>query len=163
MPQYLLSTQALLDIAARDGNAAQRWFEEADLRDPPVYSDDIFISAISPAIVNLLIGSMAPSADREALRLSSLALIERFIGRQQVVDITKGIADTWATLVPIRLTYTTAAGRQGDYANSEKLVFATAIAGTEGRPFVLVTSRQPAHAELEKLGLTVEYVSDPHP
>lgn len=159
MPQYLLSTQALVDIATRNGSAAEQWLENAGHRDPVIYDTDIFISAVSPALIAQLLDRMPPDADREALRQATNALIEQFVGRQQVVDVTKPIADTWGALAGMTLTYTTDDQTEGQYSSGEKLVMATAIKGTDGRPYILVTKREPAHIVLAALGLALE---DPH-
>lgn len=159
MPQYLLSTQSLVDIAMRDGSACEQWLTNADAREPAIYDTDIFISAVSPALIAQLLERMPHDADREALRQATDALIERFVGRGQVVDVTKAIADTWGALIGMTLTYTKDDHTEGDYPSGEKLVMATAIKGTEGRPYILVAARQPAHTALEPLGLALE---DPH-
>ena len=159
MPQYLLSTQSLVDIALRDGSAPERWLANTDARDPAIYDTDIFISAVSHALIVQLLDRMPRDADREALRLATEALIERFVGRGQVVDVTKAIADTWGALVCMTLTYTKDDNTQGQYPSGERLVMATAIKGTDGRPYILVARREPAYTALEPLGLALE---DPH-
>lgn len=99
---------------------------------------------------------MKPSADREALRQSVAAFVERMDDLQQVVPITKGIADTWGDLMDLSLSYVNSKGVEGQFNTGERLVMATAIRGTAGRPYILVTRRHPAHTALEALGLTIE-------
>ncbi len=72
------------------------------------------------------------------------------------MDVTKEIADAWGALFDLPLTYRKQTGEAGLYTIGEKLVFATAFEGTEGRPYVLVARRQPAHADLQPLGLEIE-------
>lgn len=169
MPQYLLATQTLVDIAKRDGNAAIKWIEEAHLRDPMVDEADVFISAVTPALLTRVFRLEPRTAEHVSIRQACEALIDRFVQAGQVADVTKGIADTWAELMPIALEYekridaerarqegTPPTPPLGHYSLGEKLVFATAMKGTEGRPYILVTRRQPAHDALIGMGLEIE-------
>lgn len=160
MPQYLLATQTLVDIAKRDGNAAITWIEQGHLRDPFVDDADVFISAITPGLLTTLFRRAPRTAENVSVRQACEAVIDRFVQSGQVVDVTKVIADTWAELMPMTLEYekqgTPLPGARGSYSLGERLVFATAIKGTEGRPYYLVTRRQPAHDALIGIGLEIE-------
>lgn len=111
---------------------------------------------MSHAQINQYLAGMPPSADREALRQSVAAFVQRMDDLQQIVPITKGIADTWGDLMDMPLSYVNSQNVEGQFSTGERLVMATAIRGTAGRPYILVTRRQPAHTALEALGLTVE-------
>jgi hypothetical protein len=157
MPQYLLATQTLVDIAKRDGNSAVKWIEEGHLKDPAVDDADVYISAVTPGLLRNLFRREPPSAELAALHEACDALIDRFVQAGQVVDVTKAIADTWADLMAMTLEYERPANQgTGRYSLGERLVFATAIRGVEGRPFLLVARRQPAHAVLAAMGLQLE-------
>ena len=160
MPQYLLATQTLVDIAKRDGNAAIKWIEEAHLRDQVVDDADVFISAVTPALLTRVFTLEPRTAEHVSIRQACEQLIDRFVQAGQVADVTKGIADTWAELMPIALEYEKRidperAGQEGTpppplghYSLGEKLVFATAMKGTE---VVVDVSNSPSFADAEVL------------
>jgi hypothetical protein len=160
MSQYLLSTQTLIDIALQDGGPAFRWYDEADTRQPRVYSSDIFISAVTPGLVKLGLDAKPPSAERDAVRLTCDGLIERFVAAGQVVSVTKTIADCWSKLLTHRLRFRKRDGSLVPYSSGEIMVLATAIVGTDGFPYTLVARRQQALTALHALGLEIEDPAD---
>src|SRR5687768_12571341 len=103
MPQYLLATQTLIDIALQDGGPAFRWYEEADKREPPVSAADIFISAVTPGLANAGLDKKKQTPELHAVRLACNGLVARFVAADQVVPVTKVIADLWATLNSMKL------------------------------------------------------------
>ena len=105
MPQYLLATQTLVDVAKRDGNSAVRWIEEGHLKDPSIDDADVYISAVTPGLLRNLFRREPASAEIAAHREACDALIDRFVQAGQVVDVTKSIADTWADLMSMTLEF----------------------------------------------------------
>ena len=156
MPQYLLSTQTIVDIAKRDGSAPEQWLAHARQSDQQIDEADIFISAVSHAQIKRLIERLPPDADREALRQAVEAFVQRMDDLGQIVPVTKGIADTWGLLLGMSLTYTNSQNAEGQFSSGERLVMATAIKGTAGRPYVLVARNQAAYTTLQAVGLVLE-------
>lgn len=161
MPQYLLATQTLLDIAKRDGNPAYQWFDTAT-PDRGVPVEDILISAVSPAIIEHSFRTRPSSIELRHFHDLVVRTVDRFVRAGLVVDITKDIADMWGRLHAEQLTYeiSPAAADQprqtGLYASHEKFVFATALIGIGGRPLTLVTRVHDAHRQLAAIGLLTE-------
>lgn len=161
MPRYLLSTQALLDVAKQAGLPAQRWLEAAGARG--IQSSDVHISAVSPMILTRAFRQAEQSPAHDAVRRACESLVKRFAQAGQVVPVTQEIADRWGELLEYELSYTNAAGESKLFDSHEKLVMATAIEGIDGRPFVLVSRRHPAHGALKPLGLQLEDPEDATP
>ncbi len=161
MPRYLLSTQTLVDVAKQAGLPAQKWLEAAG--DRGIQPSDVHISAVSPMILTRAFRQAERTPAHAAVRRACESLVKRFAQAGQVVPVTKEIADRWGELLDYELTYTTAAGEAKLFGSHETLVMATAIEGLEGRPFVLVSKRQPAHATLKPRGLQLEDPEDATP
>lgn len=155
MPLYLLASQTLADIAKGDGNAAHRWFQHADEPDADVDFEDVFISAVSPGVLDTAFRHTPPADAALGLEPAVTELVNRFVAAGQVVPVTKPIADLWFHLEEQDLRYVRKDGRTRSYSLEEKLVLATALRGIDGVPFVLVARRQPAHDLLSVLGLTL--------
>jgi predicted nucleic acid-binding protein len=158
--RYLLGTQSVVDIAKALDLAPERWMNTAAKRG--IYNDDVVISAVTG--MNLLMGldaamakaaTAAEKARLSAIRKNAELLIDRFVRGGHVVAVTKEIADQWQELLDYDLFFKTPDGR-AEYKFNEKLVFATAIAGIDRIPFILVDRHQPAHDDLASLGLRVE-------
>lgn len=103
-----------------------------------------------------MIERLPRNADREALRQAVEAFVQRMDDLGQIVPVTKGIADTWGLLLGMSLTYTNSQTVEGQFSSGERLVMATAIKGTAGRPYVLVARNQAAYTALQTVGLVLE-------
>jgi hypothetical protein len=158
MRRYLLGVQTFVDIAKNANLPGQRWLQTAEARG--IDMRDVYISAVLPMMVFGVLDQAPKSAYFQQLRENAETLIQRFVDRKLVVPVTKEIADRWGKILPLSYTYQTAVGETKKYTFHEKLVFATALEGIEGRPFVLVDRRQEAH---QSLNLTVEDPSDEAP
>jgi predicted nucleic acid-binding protein len=159
--RYLLGTQSVVDIAKAVDLPPERWINVAAKRG--IYDDDVAISAVTG--MNLLMGleaataKVATAAEKgrlSAIRKNAELLIDRFVRGGRVIAVTKEIADRWRELLDYNLFFQTQGGQNREYRFNEKLVFATAIAGIDSIPFILVDRHQPAHDDLASLGLLVE-------
>lgn len=160
MPRYLLGTQCFVDIAAGAGLPPQRWLESLDRGKVP--ARDVTISAVMPMILaSAFTGALTPY--QVALRQSCDDLIRRFVLGKRVVPVTKEIGDRWGILLDFHLTYVTRDNQIAEYDFRERLVMATAIEGIDGIPFTLVDKRQPAHTDLEPIGLQLADPYETHP
>lgn len=163
MPRYLLSTQTVIDIALQDGGPAARWFEDADKRNPPIAGDDIFISAVTPAVLTADLNRKPPTPELVAVRSVCAIIIERFVDAGQVVNVTKSIADRWFDLIASGVKHHLRDGRVVEYSSGEKIVLATAIVGTDGFPYTLVTRKHEGLNSLQALGLAIEDPAELYP
>lgn len=156
MARYLLGSQCLVDFAKRLDLPPERWLLTA--ADRSIDARDIYISAVTPMIIGAAFDKALQTPELECLRSNVDTLIERYVARDLVAPVTKSIADLWGKLLVLTtpLTYVSGAGKAEEYHFHEKLVFATAIEGMSGRPFILVERRQKAHDTLAPLGIVVE-------
>jgi hypothetical protein len=154
MPRYLLGSQCLVDIAKGIDLAPQRWLRDAG--DRGIDGSDIYISAVTPMILGANFEAAPKSPTNQRLRENVEKLVQRYVAANLVAPITKDIADEWGKILPLDLTHRQSSGVEKAYTFHEKLVFATAIAGIDGRAFTLVERRQKAHNDLAVMGLVIE-------
>jgi predicted nucleic acid-binding protein len=161
MPRYLLGTQSVIDAAKRLGRPPEHWMHTAATRG--IYEDDVVISAVTAVNLqmglNVALAKATTTAEKfrlDAIKKNAEELIDRFVRGGHVIPVTKEIADRWGELLDYDLFFKTEDGRGAKYKFDEKLVFATAIVGAAGIPFILVDKHQAAHDDLAALGLLVE-------
>jgi hypothetical protein len=156
MARYLLGSQCLVDVAKRVGLAPEIWLTKAG--DRGIDARDVYISAVSPMIIEAAFRGAPRTPELQRLRDNVDMLTQRYVAGGLVAPITKNIADLWGKLLVLDtdLTYVNSAGKTELYNFHEKLVFATAIEGISGRPFILVERHQKAHDTLAPLGLVLE-------
>jgi hypothetical protein len=159
MPRFLLATRTVLDLASL--TPARQWLDHAGARQ--VLPDDIFISAITPVGLENFFKTQPASPLFHTVQDHCRTFVRRLEQTNQIVPITKAIADLWGRLLEYDLQYTTRDGRLASYTELERFVMATAIEGTDGLPYVLVATRQPAHSALEPLGLRIEDPTELYP
>ena len=148
MARYLLGNQCLVDIAKMRGLPPERWF--ATLEERGIDSRDVRISAVTPMFLDAVLREEegAQALHAVALRKNCEKLIGRLLKSSEAVPVTKEVADLWGVLRGTKDLQ--------EYRTEALLVWATAIEGLDGRPFVLVDKREAVHAHLERLGLSLE-------
>ncbi len=163
MPRYLLSSQALLDIARKQGKPAEKWLEKVALAG--VDARDVCISAVAPMNVLGFIGLQAAGARADRALSKTLPawrdLEDNFrnyvldlAADDRIVPMDHHVADRWGILLDSEIRYSDSAGGSYAIGSAEKLEIATAMIGRNGIPFIYVTERQEAHDDLP--GLLVE-------
>lgn len=159
MPRFLLSSQAFLDIATRQGRPAEKWLEAVTLGG--VEARDVCISAVAPmnALGMIAAGIAAAGASKELLQWRRLEknareLVQDFAQDDRIVPMDHHIAEQWGILLDTEITYVLADGTPEKVPSATKLEIATAIVGRHGIPFIYVAQKQSAHDDLP--GLLVE-------
>jgi len=145
MAIYVLGTQCLLDIAKKDGNRAQIWFDGMAARNQ--HFGDVTISAYSVALVQFLFEDHPPVtlADRQ-LKINVDLLIDQFKITHAVLDCSKEAIYYWA--------HNLGRGIQYDQPppaieiGAEALVLATVATPPPGVQYTLVDRRQTVHQQL---------------
>ena len=161
MARYLLATQCVMDIAKMIGLPPQRWFETAAERG--IDHSDVFISAVTPMILRATFeaaakktADAATKAGHTAIRRNAEIFVHRLANIGCIIPVSQEIADRWGELLELDLSYKTFEGQYNEYRFHEKIVLASAIAGTGSTPFMLVERRNAALDALTALGLRVE-------
>ena len=161
MARYLLSSNAVLDIVRKQGKPAQRWLEAVTAAGTD--ARDVCISAVVPMnVLGLLEMKIAEARAGASKSLPALRDLEEnfrnyvldLAADDRIVPMDHHIAERWGILLNSEITYVDAEGRPYSIGSAEKLEIATAIVGRHGIPFVYVTQKQAAHADLP--GLVVE-------
>lgn len=163
MPRYLLSSHSLLDIVRKQGKPAEKWLEK--IKKAGIDASDVCISAVAPMNVLGLIAIEVAKAKADRALSRNLPvwhdLEDNF--RNYVMDLAaddcivamdQHIAERWGILLDSEIRYSDSSGGSYAIGSAEKLEIATAMIGRNGIPFIYVTERQAAHAELP--GLVVE-------
>ncbi len=164
MPQYLLSSQSVLEIVKRIGLPEERWLQHRLSNDGrPLDEDDVWISAVVSMTVIYAIETEIGIAQRE--RSSKLSEIEKlkknadhylntFLRSDRIVPMDKWVADQWGRLLDIEIPYVDPEGNEYNIESSEKVELATAIIGRNQMGFVYVDRNQEIHSDID--GLAVE-------
>jgi hypothetical protein len=163
VPRYLLSSQAVLDIARKQGRPAEKWLEAATQAN--VDARDVCISAVAPMnVLGIIAGEIARARtdsgaskhlpEWRRLETNVRNFVQDLAADDRIVPMDHHIAEQWGILLDTEIVYADAGGLPYKVGSAEKLEIATAIVGRHGIPFAYVTSEQAAHADLP--GLAVE-------
>lgn len=145
MPAYLLSTQALADVARNDNTRIHRWADAEDLA-----VGDVVTSAVSFTVIKQRIELLQP-ADRAVWRRLLGIARDRFHSCDGIRPVDVDIALRAADLDVGNLE-TIVNGRRGPLGDLGRLVVATALE----EDLTFVEKPQPYHAKLKsEHGLTV--------
>jgi hypothetical protein len=147
MTIYLLGTQCLFDIAKKDGNEAEVWYNSLALRG--LYLGDVRISAFSVAYLRFYF-DQHPSLTRgdRQLKKNVEALIDKFKNAGAVMGCPPQAAYYWAERLGYTVTYDRPPPPR-EIPFEEVIVVATAAASPNGNSYVLVDRRQTVHEDLK--------------
>lgn len=148
MAIYILGTQCLLDIAKKDGNKAQQWFEA--LAGQGIQFGDVCISALSIAQLRFFFDKHPPATPGDRQLQANVALLTaQFETADAVIGLSVAAAKYWAHSIGENLIYHHPRQRP---MGTEALVLATVAVGHQGTSCTLADRLQPVHTQL---GITV--------
>jgi hypothetical protein len=147
MARLLLDTQVLFDIAANRNLSPQRWFDAQRTQDEH-FPDGVAVSALSVALINrhfrdLSLRNGRLTNDEDAHRENFVRLVHQFNLRNSILGVDYSAATIWIEKVEA------IADGNGDIGFEDQLVYATVLAGNNGRPLTLVAEPNPVTQQLE--------------
>jgi hypothetical protein len=145
MATYVLGTQCLLDIAKKDGNKAQLWYEA--LAAQGVYFGDVCISAFSVALIRFHFDDKPPSTpgDRQ-LQSNVNHLIDQFKTAGAVIGCSPDALYYWADNLGQGVQYDQPPPAHD--VGAEAIVLATIAVAPLSAQYTLVDRRQAVHQQL---------------
>jgi len=145
MAMYVLGTQCLLDIAKKDGNPAQRWFEGLAARN--IHLGDVCISAISVVFLRFYFDDHPPqSPATRQLQTNLNLLIDQFKTAGAVLGCSREAVYYWADTLGNNVQYDQPPPARA--IDIEALVLATVAVPPPGRQYTLVDRAQAVHQQL---------------
>jgi hypothetical protein len=153
---YLLGTQIIVDVARGTDNSAARWLVRMDR---VITSRDIKVSTMSWAAIEIEFQNLARVSEltrsQRVLRERIGRVFEKYRSLGSVLPVTDKAIQVWVKHLQDSIEYSDSAGTMRLIGFEEKLVLATAIAGWQDVPIVLVARHEVVHAHLRILGLEV--------
>jgi hypothetical protein len=145
MAIFVLGTQCLLDIAKKDGNKAQQWYDA--LAGRGVHFGDVCISAFSVAVVRFFFDDNPPStpADRQ-LKTNVNHLIDLFKTAGAVIGCSTEAIYYWADNLGNGVQYDQPPPAKD--IGVETLLLATLTVAHPSTQYTLVDRRQAVHQQL---------------
>jgi hypothetical protein len=144
MATYVLGTRCLLDIAKKDGNKAQLWYE--GLAAQGVHFGDVCISAFSVALIRFLFDDHPPVTPGDRQLQVNNRLIDQFKTADAVLGCSQDAVYYWAENLGEGLEYDQPPPSRK--IGSEALVLATVATAPRSAQYRLVDRLQSIHSQL---------------